>query len=426
MKKSFGLLGIAASAAFLFTGCTKDICTQEVTYWKDVPIYKTADQVRVPITAEAARELKNPGKIYLYGSYVLINEIREGVHVIDNGNPSDPKNIAFIPIPGNVDIAMKGNVLYADNYMDLVAVDITTPSQAHLLKRVESIFPTFGTNPDNDSELLVAYAQELVTEKLSCDALNNQWGGNVILPVDVATSATQGNSSAGGASGAGRVSGMGGSMSRFAISGDYLYAVDNQDMHVISIVTMENPVQVNQVGMTVGTETLFPYEDKLFVGSNTGMLIYDCSDPTNPQYLSRFDHAFACDPVFVDGDFAYITLRDGSPCRQGANQLDIVDISTITSPTWVNSYAMETPYGLSVRDNNLYLCEGENGMKTFDVTDKSGFDLPAIGELPLHAYDVIAIPHTDRLMIVGNDGFYQYDAINASNPQLLSKIDVNK
>jgi len=421
MNKSLGFFGMTAASAMLFTGCLKDQCTQKVTHWKDIPVYMTVDEVRGPIAAETPRGLEQPGKIYLYGSYVLISESLKGVHVIDNSNPSNPKNIAFIPIVGNRDIAMKGNVLYADNYMDLVAVDLTNPSQAQLLKRVENLFPTYGTNPDNANEMLVGYESKLVTEDIACDQTNGVMGWED----DVLTSNGGGvTSSAGGASGAGRVSGMGGSMSRFAIMGDHLYAVDNQDMHVISIVTLENPIKVNQVGLTFGTETLFPYEDKLFVGTNTGMAIYNCADPTNPQYLSQFDHAFACDPVFVEGDFAYITLRNGSPCRDSDNQLDIVDISDITNPVLVQSHTMENPHGLSVRDNTLYLCEGDFGFKTFDVTNKNS--LTQYSELPMKSYDVIAVPHTGLLLIVGEDGFYQYDATNNTSLQMLSKIEVKQ
>lgn len=425
MNKSLGLMGIAASSALLFTACTKDKCTQEVTYWKDMPVYKTVEEVRVPITAQAARELENPGKIYLYNNYVLVNELLEGVHVIDNSNPAAPQNIAFIPIPGNVDMAMKGNVMYADNYMDLVAIDLTAPGQASLLKRIESLFPTYGTNPEDENELLVAYKAELVTEKVACDQVaGGGWGNGGGVLIDGGFTTGGNTSSSAGGSGSGRVSGMGGSMSRFAISGDYLYAVDNQDMHVISIVTLENPFKINQKTITVGTETLFPYEDKLFIGTNTGMHIYDCIDPTNPVYLSEFEHAFACDPVFVDGNFAYITLRNGSPCRTGDNQLDIVDISDILNPVLVQSHTMESPHGLSVRDNVLYLCEGDNGLKTFDVTNKTS--LSQYGELSLQSYDVIAVPHTNSLMVIGKDGFYQYDATNAASLQLVSKIEVKE
>ena len=38
-------------------------------------------------------------------------------YYVDVSDPADPQNIAFITIPGNVDIAIKENVLYADSYI---------------------------------------------------------------------------------------------------------------------------------------------------------------------------------------------------------------------------------------------------------------------------------------------------------------------
>ena len=66
----------------------------------------------------------NPGKIYFKEGYIFINEELKGIHVIDNRNPENPQNIGFIEIPGNVDIAIKNNTLYADSYIDLGAIDI--------------------------------------------------------------------------------------------------------------------------------------------------------------------------------------------------------------------------------------------------------------------------------------------------------------
>ncbi|MCH2046320.1 MAG: hypothetical protein MK212_19555 [Saprospiraceae bacterium] len=425
MKK----LSVLVSALFglsLLSSCVKDKCTQEVTYMKDIPVYMTTEEIRQPIETEGPRALENPGKIYLYADYVLVNEVNQGVHIIDNSNPSNPKNISFIKIPGNVDIAMKGSVLYADNYMDLLAIDLSNPNSATMLKRVESVFPTFGVNPDNENELLVRYRQEEVTETVDCDwnnGWNGGWGGGGIME-DAAFTPT--NTATGGTGGVGRSAGIGGSMARFAITGDYLYAVDNQDLHVISILSMDDPTEINRLTLTTGTETIFPHEDKLFIGGNTGMDIYDCGDPTNPSYLSRFEHAFACDPVFVDGDFAYITLRQETVCQTGWNQLQVVDISTITAPNLISTYTMENPHGLSVRDEVLYLCEGDFGLKTFDVTDKLSIDQNQLSQIETRAYDVIAVPHTDRILLVGDDGFYQYDITSPSNLQLISKIEVNK
>jgi hypothetical protein len=77
----------------------------------------------------------------VYGNLILFNERNRGIHVIDNANPAAPVNLLFLPIPGNIDIAVKDNILYADSYIDLVAIDIGDLSNIHEVNRKQSIFP---------------------------------------------------------------------------------------------------------------------------------------------------------------------------------------------------------------------------------------------------------------------------------------------
>ena len=60
--------------------------------------------------------------------------------MIDNTNPASPQNIAFIDIPGNLDIAIKGNIMYADNYADLLTIDISDMQNPNLTCRDEEVF----------------------------------------------------------------------------------------------------------------------------------------------------------------------------------------------------------------------------------------------------------------------------------------------
>jgi hypothetical protein len=104
------------------------------------PVLLTREKLEGSIKWEPARSLEEPGKIYLFGDYLLVNEKRKGVHVFDNSNPSNPLNTGFIRIPGNIDIAVKDSVLYADNAVDLVAIDISTPGSVSELDRENSVF----------------------------------------------------------------------------------------------------------------------------------------------------------------------------------------------------------------------------------------------------------------------------------------------
>src|SRR5690606_21363599 len=84
----------------------------------------------------------------------------------------------------------------------------------------------------------------------------------------------------------------------------------------------------NTVSIGFDVETIFPYGEKLFIGSASAMYIYDISDPKNPARQGTVSHIRACDPVVADGNYAYVTLRNNnSGCGGSQNILNIYDIS---------------------------------------------------------------------------------------------------
>ncbi len=414
------------------SGCIKDSCERTVNYIKVTPIYKTVEEIREgTIVNEAPRDLEQPGKIYFLNNYLFINELREGVHVIDNSNPSNPQNIGFISIPGNEDIAIKDGILYANSYIDLFAIDVSDIQNAQLIGREESVFPPIWEDLDNN-QILVYYDEEEVTESMSCQEQGSLWqfgsfwfgcpscAANIDFTTtmaDVAESSTIGGGT-----------GIGGSMARFSIVGDYLYTVDNTEMDIFSLSNPVSPELTNTVNLGWGIETIFPYQDMLFIGSNTGMFIYDNANPEAPSLLSEFQHARACDPVFVKDNYAYVTLRDGTQCEGFNNQLDLIDITEITNPQLEGSFPMDNPHGLSIKDNNLFVCEGRFGLKAFDISEPNTFDQRLTDHLNgIFAYDVIAVPGSENvLLVIGEDGFFQYNFDDPNNLRLLSSILVSK
>lgn len=104
------------------------------------PIYADgADLKNVTVTLTA--DLENPGRVYVYGDYLLINDQSKGVHIYDNSNPSAPVEVSFIGIPGNLDFSVSNGMLYADNITDMVIVDISNPAAPDYVNRMEDVFP---------------------------------------------------------------------------------------------------------------------------------------------------------------------------------------------------------------------------------------------------------------------------------------------
>lgn len=139
MRKLYsGLLG--SSLLLVLTACpTIDRWEEPLPYYR--PLLMARTQLEQAVASLPPQAMHNTGKIYLHSHYVLVNEQYEGVHIIDNLDPARPQPVAFLRIPGNVDVAMKGSVLYADSGPDLLTFNLSNPRQPQLLHRVRDAVP---------------------------------------------------------------------------------------------------------------------------------------------------------------------------------------------------------------------------------------------------------------------------------------------
>jgi hypothetical protein len=405
---------LLAVAILVMNSCLKDKVLH--TYSIMTPVYKSKSEVYANIKSNAPKKIGSPGKIFLYGNYIFLNEVDKGVHVIDNTNPANPVLKTFIDIPGNLDIAVKGNTLYADLYTDLVVVDISNPLAARFEKFIPHVFHqrnyTNGFTGDS-TRVIVDWIKKDTTVQYHISGYKSNYDVMIL------------SSTGGGAPQAGGVSipGIAGSMARFSIVNDYLYCVNESQLRSYNISNTLNPQQVatNNIGWNI--ETVYPFKDKLFIGSSIGMFIYNISNPALPVKTGQFTHARACDPVIADGDYAYVTLHDGTQCTGFNNQLDVINISNLSAPTLLRSYLLTHPHGLSKSGNLLFVCDGRDGLKMYDAANPANLVLQK-HITGVETYDAIA--WNNNLIVVAKDGLYQYDFSNPSNLFQKSKLSVNR
>ncbi|MEO1049187.1 MAG: hypothetical protein AAFX87_01085 [Bacteroidota bacterium] len=410
-------------ASMILEGCT-DSCEVENRYVYFEPVYTSVEEIRGAVAMTSEQEMNNPGKIYFKDGFVFINERGEGIHIINNTDPQSPQNVGFINIPGNFDLAAKGDFLYVDSYIDLVILNIADVNNITEVNRIENIFEgynSYGFHMDSQLGVVTDWveAEQLQITESECDQragffdfvrLNN----GVAFAEDAGLAPTV----APGAN-----PGVGGSMARFTISGDHLYTVDESSLQSINISNLQSPLVGEKLVIGWGIETIFPYTDKLFIGAQNGMHIVDNSNPDSPSLLSTYSHVQSCDPVVVDGSYAYVTLRSGTECQGFTNQLDVVDISNPELPFLHKTYAMDNPHGLGVDGDALFICDGESGLKVYDKADVNTIDSNQLAHYEdIHAFDVI--PLNNVLMLIGEDGLYQYDYSNLDKIRFLSKIDI--
>ena len=130
--------------ALLLTSCPGDIWDDSMEENRDtkyMPVLMERSQLESSVAVLEKQDLKKPGKMYFYGRYIFIIEKYKGIHMIDNEDATNPKNLLFIRVPGCVDVAAKQNYLYVDNATDLVTIDISALPELSVTKRVSNVFP---------------------------------------------------------------------------------------------------------------------------------------------------------------------------------------------------------------------------------------------------------------------------------------------
>lgn len=221
-------------------------------------------------------------------------------------------------------------------------------------------------------------------------------------------------------------SGQGGSLARFTIIDNYLYTLETNQLDWYELQADGEPSAVGSIQLNEGKETIFPLDNLLFVGATDGMSIFAIGDNGEPQLQGEIQHFFACDPVVANSTHAFVTLRQES-CGgffgggQTRNVLNIYDVNDINNPQWIAQYNMIDPRGMGLAGDILFLCEGEAGLRTLDVSDPLDVQFLAFKE-DVHANDVIVL--ADRLLVIGPENITQLDYSDPANLVKISEIKI--
>jgi hypothetical protein len=425
MKKLFLLLTLAG----ILVSCSERY-NETVTYSINEPVLMSTADFRSSVKVTAKKhKIENYGKICFYDGYLYIAENGKGIHIIDNRTPESPAIVGFIELLGNFDMAIRNNTLYADMFTDLVWFDVSSPQSPVTVGVMPNAFP--AVLPPVDNEYGYDYSQiyslrqkgdsVIVGWKLTkrTEAVERYrgswwrgdwWGWEKGAYLDSSSPTSNGGSQ-----------GINGSMSSFALYKDYLYSVMNSQMTVISL---EGKPAIAAENIYIGwdVETIFSYKDAMFMGTPFGMKIYSVEDPIKPKYCSEIRHLFGCDPVVVENDLAYVTIHSGNFCGQNVNQLIIIDVQNIYKPHEIVTYSMTKPKGLGIDNGTLFVCD--DGLKIFDAANPQTLMANQLQHYKgMAGYDVI--PFENTLMMIAEDGIYQYDYSDLKNIKQISKLEFN-
>lgn len=131
-----------------FQACETSSDLSDETVEAYVPVYKSYDEMS-KVELDPSKKLEKSGKIYIYKAALLVSEPGQGVHVFSNTDFRNPERVNFIVIPGNKDMELRNDILYVDNGLDLVSIDVSDINNIKVLNRTKDVFP-YPMYPDRE------------------------------------------------------------------------------------------------------------------------------------------------------------------------------------------------------------------------------------------------------------------------------------
>ena len=392
-----------------------------MTYNKATAVYADIESIRATPLTGNTRSIENPGKIFIGDAFLLVGEENQGIHVFDNSNPNSPVSVSFIQLPYTKEFFVEDNFIYAESHYDFVKIDLTDIYAPTLVDRAEYVFGDGLFN--EEGEALVGFNFTVATETFKLNSpemealsessyLYYDYLDNMI-PAATVPSSFAGNSDE-----------IKGTLNKIASNDEYLYVVG--DRQIYTFLNNGFLSRVNKQQVSFGMETVYAEGDRLFIGTRSSMVVMSLTNPAVPQRISEYVHPTSCDPVYPFGDVAYLTLRTGDlgGCAGDQNTLDVLDISNISNPTLLHSIVMESPYGMRMIDQYLFVGEGDNGLSVFDATDPRNPVL-VTHSADVQAFDIMQHPTAnDVLLITDQGGLMQYQ-VNYSTMSFSELSSIN-
>lgn len=396
----------------------------EVQFTKAVAIYGDLNEIRSTELKAEPRYLVNAGKVFASGDLLFIGEQGEGIHVFDNSDPKLPNNLYFINIPYINEFYVKDDRIYAVSLYDLIKINMSNKDEPVVERRLTNTFGTPIINPDGES--IVSFELRKVNELISHPTRSfydieeddviyfdheNQIIEEANLPASVAPSNRESSDLM---------------INRMAFVNSHLYIISRYDIFTFKDIGSLNKVSTKDLQyISSEIESVSARNDVLIISTGTSSEIVSINDQDNPQWACTFvPSASFCDPILPAGNAAYITTRIQSECNGSySNMLKVIDINDLEYPLSKQEIGMRSPYGMAIINDQLYVGEGENGLKIFEINDDTSLKLIA-QDYTIKAYEVIPHPTKNDIIFVKSAySLAQYE-IKDNSRKLLSSIPI--
>jgi hypothetical protein len=278
----------------------------------------------------------------------FISARREGLLIVDIGDPSTPTLVTSYPPPDNKSVA---NCVVRDS---LIYLGITTlPAGMIQILSINSQ-DSLSLIAELDEEVIPMDAMTLVQEFLYLDVSSISSSGNIqILDVSDPTSPVIDTTIAGFTQ-----------SRQLYLYEDLLFVPHSwYGLEIWGVEAPGDPYvrgyyntkRLSSVDVDSTYAYIARYQDELYICS--------IEDPGEPELISTLEIDGYMEDILVRGDYLYLANRDKG--------MQIFDVSDPYQPQWISQYKDSTSdsWALTLRDTLLFIADNELGMEIINITD---------------------------------------------------------
>ncbi len=340
--------------------------------------------------------------VQVRGNYLYVAAGDQGLKIYDISQPFAPFLVGGLVVPGTpIGVSVSGDIAYlaTGRYDGLQIIDVSDPSNPELIAGDDTI-EAYDVDVEGNFTYVATSENGLSIYDVTDPAAPlriGQWDDELEIT----------------------------GMKRVLASDGFLYCVYRNNLYIIDTNTPSAPSLVALYGepgvngfRSMEIEWPFAYT----TAWDTGVWIFDLSDPTNPSVVSQYETKGAALGITVHGDYAYVA--DGTDVAWWqSGGLRILDVSNPLAPTEVGALVNDhLTYARDVKVANGYAYVLSSGLTVVDV--RNPLELSEVFFLELPAADITLSDHY-AFVAAGSGGVFVINIENPANPVEVAHIDID-
>ena len=211
------------------------------------------------------------------------------------------------------------------------------------------------------------------------------------------------------------VSHLGGSVNNVAVSGNYAYIGEGQDVLVLDISDASKPSEIGRITTSSIVYNIEISGNYAYVADGqNGLVVLDITNPAAPAIISTYT-SFTASDVAVSGNYAYLA--------SGSRGLVALNIANPAAPIFTGMYNTSgNAKRVSISENYAYIADDSDGLVIVNVANQSALTLAGIYDTAGSASDAI-VSGNYAYIADGNNGLVIVDIKNKSAPTLVGSYD---